>query len=139
MIFIASEYYHYRQGYERETTICFIAFEERMYQSPVTTHGFNHQSFFRQPVSNLRQVNDVVWNRKNETQYTNNPTSLTYGTAANQQYVPGYANTDNGYYSTSKDQSEFQIQPSQPVLGYQENGLIQTMTTGYPSTRCMLV
>jgi hypothetical protein len=39
-----------------------------MHQTSTAAHGFNHQSFYRQPVSNLRQINEIVWNRNNEAQ-----------------------------------------------------------------------
>lgn len=43
-----------------------------MYPTTTVPHGFNHQSFYRQPMSNLRQINNVVWNQNNEMQQINN-------------------------------------------------------------------
>ena len=72
-----------------------------MYQSPVSTHGFNHQSFYRQPVSNLRQINEIVWNRTNEIQQSHT--------------VPQRANMDKHIYSSleeaMKHQSELRKEP----------------------------
>jgi hypothetical protein len=62
----------------------------------------------------------------------------TYATIANQQFIPGYANSENQFYPSLKDPNEVQIQSSQAAVNHQENGLShlpQTMMTGYSSAR----
>lgn len=70
-----------------------------MYHTPISAHGFNHQSFYRQPVSNLRQINDLISNRENKTERIQDVTlhgqfPSEYGNFENQNYV--LANGSNG-------------------------------------------
>jgi hypothetical protein len=72
-----------------------------MYQSPIAAHGFNHQSLFRQPVSNLRQIHEIVWNRNNETQQMSGDIPYAYSSIPNQQSVSEYENIANQVYASA--------------------------------------
>jgi hypothetical protein len=61
-----------------------------MNQAPIMAYGFNHQSFYHQPVSNMRQINDVMWNRGNENQQM--VISPSYSANPNQQFVTYHPN-----------------------------------------------
>lgn len=63
-----------------------------MYQTPISAHGFNHQSFYRQPVSNLRQINDLIYSRENKPQRIQD-------VAMHGQYPVDYANFENENYA----------------------------------------
>lgn len=54
---------------------------------PTTTtppHGFNHQSSYRQPTPNLRQINGVTWNQSSATQQSKNVQLNEYSKILNQ-------------------------------------------------------
>ena len=65
-----------------------------MYHTPISAHGFNHQSFYRQPVSNLRQINDLISNRENKTQRIQD--GILYG-----QFPSEYENFENQNYAST--------------------------------------
>ena len=103
-----------------------------MYQTPIVARGFNHQSFYRQPVSNLRQVTEIVSNRNNETQNISNMTPISYSLSSNEKSVSNNVNRQQQTYSTLNDNikqrtdlrrelKEVNKQSTQPILYYQES------------------
>jgi len=121
---------------ERKLSVLLLSLT-KMYQTPIIAHGFNRQSFYRQPISSLRQINEVAWNRKNEI----DPNA--HVTIVNQQFVPEYENLENKFYSSVNGSNEVQKYLSKAVVNYHENGLSknlpETMETGHSSTRRMCV
>ena len=114
-----------------------------MYQSPIAAHGFNHQSFYRQPVSNLRQIHEVVWNRNNAMQPTNGIAPYAYSSNANQQFVPEYGNLDKQFYPPPMNANEVKTHSSKTVINNHRNNvpnnLPQTTNNGNLSSRRMFV
>lgn len=118
---------------ERLLSVLLLSSKE-MYQPPVTAHGFNHQSLYRQPVSNLKQINEVIWNRDNRTEQIG-------GSIPHQQFASTYENLDEQSYSSLKDPNKVWIPSDNSTLNNHVNGLskhIPTMTkTDHLSTRRM--
>lgn len=99
-----------------------------MHQSPSTAHGFNHQSLFRQPVSNLRQMNEVVWNQNNNILQTQDILPQTITSMQSQQLQNGLINPTHHLYSSLKNPNS-------------ENNVVKNMShlsrIDSPSNRCM--
>lgn len=104
-----------------------------MYQSPVNAHGFNPQSIYRQPISNLRQVNDLNWNHDNRTQRIYDNIPYEQYSVGNQQIAPGYGNFGQQNYSSLND-------PNKIVMNNHANGfssLPPISNNPHPSMRRM--
>lgn len=93
-----------------------------MYQSPIIAHGFNHQSLYRQPVSNLRQMNDVVWNKNGDMSQINGIMPETLSSATNQQPNSGYTNLGHQRNSTLNNLNNVNVHSQNGLInGYQNN------------------
>lgn len=90
-----------------------------MYQTPIGTHGFNHQSFYRQPVSNLRQINEIVWNRSNEAQQTSGMMPPSFSSFSHQQSISQRTHMEKQIYPSLEDamkhQSELRRDPPSKI------------------------
>ena len=89
-----------------------------MYDKPRAPHGFNHQSFFRQPVSNLRPIHQLVQNESNHELKPGSNSSPSYPSAEGQPSVSKYANIDKQTYSLMVD--PFSRQQNEPRQGAPE-------------------
>jgi len=112
-----------------------------MYQPPIITHGFNRQSFHRQPVSNLRQINDIVWNQNNDIQQTGGIIPQSFSSISNQQLISEYANLEKQLYSSLSNSNGVKLHSQKPLIHNYENSLatalLQMTRTDDPSKRRM--
>lgn len=81
------------------------------------SHGFNHQSLYRQPGLNLRSINQVVWNG------TNNKREPSNDSAVGGQNLNGFINGDrsnqeNTVFTTTKQISSLQKNQTQNSSEY---------------------
>jgi hypothetical protein len=96
-----------------------------MYQSPIVAYGFNHQSLHRQPVSNLRRINEIVWNQNNEIQRMGGVMPHSFSSVPNQQSISDYANLEKQRYLSSNDSNNVQIHSQKAVTNNHENSLVK--------------
>ncbi|CAF2335899.1 unnamed protein product [Rotaria sp. Silwood2] len=91
-----------------------------MHQTPIVSHGFNHQSFYRQPISNLRQIHEVVSNRNNETQHIDNVTPSSFPSISNQQPIFEHMNLEKEIKSPLNDNIQQQIELNRDSQDFQQ-------------------
>jgi hypothetical protein len=123
--------HHHRQRRECKTTVCFIAFVNMMYQSPIATHGFNQQSLHHQPVSDLQQINEIIWNSNNQGQQMNGVMPHGYSVTPNHQSVAEYGGLEKQMYSSLTDPNGITSHPNNIVRNNYGNSLgqnVQSMT-----------
>ncbi len=98
-----------------------------MYQPPNAAHGFNHQSFFRQPVSNLRPINELLWNQKNnEIQQMNGIIPYSFPSISNQQSISEYPTIEQ-LYSSVNDPNVVTINSQNSLNNKYENNFAKNL------------
>jgi len=97
-----------------------------MHQSPAVAHGFNHQSFFQQPVSNLRQINEVLRNQNNEIQQTRGVRPYSFPSIPHQQFISEYATLEQ-IYSSLNDPNVGTIYAQNALNNNYENNLAKNV------------
>jgi hypothetical protein len=66
-----------------------------MHPRPIVPHGFNHQSYYRQPVLNLKPINQIVWNGNQNQQQMGLMNSSSLSSVHNQSSASRPANAQH--------------------------------------------
>ncbi|CAF0773843.1 unnamed protein product [Rotaria sordida] len=88
-----------------------------MHQIPIIAHGFNHQSCYRQPMSNLRQIHEVVSNRNSVNQQIDSSTSSSFSSVSSSQPIFEHVNLEKQINSTSNNNIQQHIGLNQDSNG----------------------
>ena len=84
-----------------------------MYPRPIIPHGFNHQSYYRQPVLNLRPINQIVWNGNQSHQQMGPMNSSSFGSVHNHSLPSQPGNVGHSIRLALTDHTQPQIERRQ--------------------------
>ena len=118
-----------------------------MYPRPIIPHGFNHQSYYRQPALNLRPINQIVWNGNQNQQQMGPMSSSSFSSVHNHSLASEPANVGHSIRLALTDRTQPQIERRQDLPearqssnnevnyphgnGSTTNGFAASASTGY--------